>query len=72
MSEGFGGQEGWRNVNDAIALGETQVAEAGRSARFARDPGRWPETRTMARAVVLTIAAIIVGGWLLTLLTAAR
>lgn len=72
MSDGFGGLEGWGNPNDSTGVADTQVAEARRSAQLGVDTGRWPETRTMARAVLLTIAAIVVGGWLLTLLNAAR
>ena len=70
MSEGFGGLEGWGNPNDSTGVADTQVAEARRSAQLGIDTGLWPEARTIARVVVLTVAAIVGGGWLLTLLNA--
>ena len=72
MSDGFGGLEGWGNPNDSTGVADTRVKDARRSAQLGIDTGRWPEPRTMARLVLLTIAAIVGGGWLLTLLNAAR
>ena len=72
MSEGFGGLEGWGSPNDSIGVAGTRVADARRAARLGLDTGRWPEARTVARAMLLTIAAIVGGGWLLTLLNAPR
>lgn len=72
MSEGFGGQEGWHDWNDAIGVTTTQVEDARRASHHGRDPGSWPEAGTVAKAVLLTFAAIVGGGWLVTLLTAPR
>ena len=72
MSEGFGGLEGWGNPNDSTGVADTKVSDVRRSAQLGSDTGRWPEGRTIARLVLLTVAAIVGGGWLLTLLNAAR
>ena len=72
MSDGFGGLEGWGNPNDSTGVADARVADARRSAQLGIDTGRWPEARPIARVVLLTIAAIVCGGWLLTLLNAAR
>lgn len=72
MSEGFGPGDGFRDQSHAYALTETQVAEARRTADLARGTGRWPAGKTLVRAIVLAIVAFVAGGWILTLLNAAR
>jgi hypothetical protein len=72
MSEGFGGLEGWGNPNDSTGIADTKVAETRRAAQLGLDTGRWPEARTMVRVVLLAIASIVGGGWLLTLVNAGR
>ena len=72
MSDGFGGLEGWGNPNDSTGVADTRVADARRSGQLGIDTGRWPEARTVAGVVLFMIVAIVGGGWLLTLVNAAR
>ena len=68
MSEGF--HVGANDALNARALAEARAIEAGLPSKRHIDAPRWPGAGTLVRRVGLAILAIIVAGWLLTLLSA--
>lgn len=66
----IGRDDGYQGAaNEHLALATTKVDEAQRRGRTRLDTGRWPSAGTVVRVVVLSLAAIVVIGWLLTLLS---
>jgi hypothetical protein len=72
MSESFGLGDGTNDLTDTRAMTDAKVTEAARLPRHPTDMGRWPKSATVVRVIVAAVAAIVLGGWLVTLLTAAR
>jgi len=72
MSEGFGLGDGMNDLTHTRAMTDAKVAEATRMPRHPTDMGRWPRGATVVRLILAAAAAIVIGSWLLTLLTAAR
>jgi len=72
MSESFGLGDGMNDLTHTRAMTDAKVAEATRMPRHPTAMGRWPKSATVVRVIVVAVAAIVLGGWLVTLLTAAR
>jgi hypothetical protein len=72
MSESFGLGDGSNDLTNTFAMTDTKVAEASRMSRHPTSMGRWPRGTTVVRVILGAIVAIILGGWLVTLLAAAR
>lgn len=72
MSEGFGLGDGMNDLSNMSGSTDAKLAEARRTQRHATDMGRWPSAATVVRVIAIGVAAIVVGGWLVTLITATR
>ena len=70
MGEAFGLGDGSNDLSGTSGLAESRPAEAGRQERQVADRGRWPGPGTVLRVVGLCFLALVVGGWLLTVLNA--
>jgi hypothetical protein len=71
----IGGYDGSGNLGgydprNATALAEAKATEAGLPTRRHIDAPRWTDVGTVVRGLGLLLLAILLGGWVLTLLNA--
>ena len=72
MSEGFGHGDGMNDLGNTFGLSESKVSDARRAAPHTQDTSDWPGPRRLILAIVIAVAVVVGGGWLLTLLNAPR
>ena len=72
MSDGFGLGDGMNDLTHTIAMTDAKVAEARRTSQHTPDAGRWPGPSRLFRVIGSVFLALVVGGLLITLVTAAR
>lgn len=72
MSEAFGLGDGMNDLTHTMAMTDVKVAEATRTSRHRPAAGRWPGPGGLLRIVGAAFLVLVAGGWLVTLITAAR
>ena len=67
MSDAFGLGDGINDLSGTTGLAESRVP---RASGHQRDSSRWPAPGGVVRVIGVTLAAIVVLGWLLTAINA--